>query len=177
VPLGQERAHGAADPDDVLRTYEYYSDPDRGGVWRYATAAYAGNIWRIDYQWDEGVEVSLDEARATAATLMPTDAQYQFTGADRNGFTMDVYFSPSLVDRFPPGGVDPWSGDQPGSLLVIYSADDLSGGCRLGFHHRHRRHRLGPRPRVRLSSFLRGAGEPRVGGRRGPGDRIATATP
>jgi hypothetical protein len=84
------------------------------------------NVSHLEYTWGDKNAVSLDDARSTVKSLIPSDAKLVRTYVPREARLGDLYFSESLKTRFQPvtmpGGAteDPWIGGKPGELLILY---------------------------------------------------------
>jgi hypothetical protein len=65
---------------------------------------------------------SIDDARAIAETMLPTDVGSAVSGIDSTGFVVDDYSSPTLAPIFPSDSPI-WKGS-PGSCYIAYHFDD-----------------------------------------------------
>jgi len=114
--------------------YEFYGGVEKpGAVAKYLVTYWGndqrnGNVWNISYQWDDGQEGTMAEARALSRSLLPADAAFVRSGTDQQGDPMDVYSSHSLVARYDASDADPWGGGPPGSISVDYGLDPTGTG-------------------------------------------------
>ena len=113
-----EAIHGEGEEDAVpgWRSYD-----DR----RYVVAGtLEGRIDHLERHWEEGEGVTFEEARAESRRLMPADAQLVETYQLPGGYTVDLYVSASLAQRFPDtveidgSEFSTWVGGEPGNFTV-----------------------------------------------------------
>lgn len=87
-----------------------------------SVAYYDDRVWQLEHSLGEpGVPVS--EARDLARLWLPQDAELVETYTSPFGQLVDLYHSPSLVERFPD---DNWTNGKPGDHIVIYRRNDGS---------------------------------------------------
>jgi hypothetical protein len=90
----------------------------------YLVAFQEGNVSYIEQRWSPENAVTIDDARAQSAGLIPTDSQYSqtYSPEGRPDLVADLYFSQSLISRYS-GNV--WVGGQPGNFVVTYTMFDF----------------------------------------------------
>lgn len=87
-----------------------------------SVAYFDGAVWHLEQMFGEpGIPVS--DARALARLWLPQDAEFVETYTTRFGQLVDLYYSPSLITRFPS---DEWINGKPGDHIVIYRRDEGS---------------------------------------------------
>jgi hypothetical protein len=126
-----EAKHGPANNRRRERLYE----DDKYGVYYW----HSGEVFVTDSSpviwarrsWPEGQEVSLDEAKAEAVSLIPTDAVLQGSQQkDGLQWWIEIYTSTSLATRYPaPAELtakqDPWESAAPGTFSIEYFGNGL----------------------------------------------------
>lgn len=80
-------------------------------------------VWNISIQWDEAEALSLADVRAHINALLPLDSQFveSYGPPGRPETVVDLFYSKSLIDRFPD---DSWPEGEPGNFIVLYHVYD-----------------------------------------------------
>jgi hypothetical protein len=82
-------------------------------------------VWYLERSWGAAEVVPVEAARAESRAYIPSDARFRRTYETRGLRRVDLYASPSLVERFRLAAkngdpVDPWLDAEPGTFIVYY---------------------------------------------------------
>jgi hypothetical protein len=81
-----------------------------------------GDAWYIERRYDQGSEISAEDALDAGLAVAPTDAELieTYSPAGRPETTVHVYSSQWLKGRF--GGQ--WSSGEPGQFIIVYNVGE-----------------------------------------------------